>query len=53
MAVVGAQPQRFFMKCDCGHNVHMLKAADIAAFIVRHFSQNTGGAMPHQNGDHV
>lgn len=51
MAVVHARPNRFFMKCDCGHNVHMLKAADIAAFVVRHFSPNTGGSLPsHKQG---
>lgn len=35
--VVSAQANRYFAQYDCGHNVHMLKAADIAEFIVGKF----------------
>lgn len=35
--VVSARENRYFVKYDCGHNVHMLKAAEIADFIVSRF----------------
>lgn len=35
--VVRAKANRHFIKCECGHNVHMLKAAEIAEFIVSRF----------------
>lgn len=35
--VVSAKANRYFVKYDCGHNVHMLKAAEIAEFIVSRF----------------
>jgi len=35
--VVSARPNRYFVKQDCGHNVHMLKATEIAEFIVSRF----------------
>lgn len=35
--VVNARADRYFIKYECGHNVHMLKAAEIAAFIVSRF----------------
>jgi pimeloyl-ACP methyl ester carboxylesterase len=31
--VVGAKMNRHFLKCECGHNVHMQKPAEVAAFI--------------------
>lgn len=37
MRVVSTKPNRYFLKCDCGHNVHMLKSGEIAEFIIGHF----------------
>ena len=31
--VVAARPNRHVLKCECGHNVHMQKPAEVAAFI--------------------
>lgn len=35
--VVGRESNRYLLKCDCGHNVHMLKSGEVAAFILSHF----------------
>jgi pimeloyl-ACP methyl ester carboxylesterase len=41
MKVVGAGANRRFLRLECGHNVHMLKAQEIAAFIAGHFRQES------------
>lgn len=35
--VVSALENRRLIKCNCGHNVHMLKSAEIAEFIIGNF----------------
>lgn len=35
--VVSARENRRLIKCNCGHNVHMLKSAEVAEFIMSNF----------------
>lgn len=45
-AVVRARTNRCLLKLECGHNVHMQKAAEVASFVLANFREWRHGAQP-------